>query len=79
VYRFRHDQRPLHEAEGAFTLFGFATALATAQQGRHTQAAGWLAPESPATLPFTMLMLILSSIGSDRTGIKWARWNPSAS
>ncbi|WP_422746376.1 glycoside hydrolase family 15 protein [Mycobacterium sp. WMMD1722] len=33
VYRFRHDGRPLHEAEGAFALCGFLMALATHQQG----------------------------------------------
>lgn len=33
VYRFRHDQRALSEAEGAFLLCGFLTALAYAQQG----------------------------------------------
>jgi hypothetical protein len=33
VYRFRHDARPLAEAEGAFTLCGFLMALATHQQG----------------------------------------------
>jgi alpha,alpha-trehalase len=38
VYRFRHDQRPLHEAEGAFTLCGFAMALAAAQRGKLPEA-----------------------------------------
>lgn len=38
VYRFRHDQRPLHEAEGAFLFCGFVTALAAAQQGEDTAA-----------------------------------------
>jgi hypothetical protein len=33
VYRFRHDHRPLYQAEGAFVLCGFITALAEAQQG----------------------------------------------
>lgn len=33
VYRFRHDDRPLAEAEGAFLLCGFWTALACLQQG----------------------------------------------
>jgi hypothetical protein len=33
VYRFRHDSRPLHEAEGAFVLCGFHMALACRQQG----------------------------------------------
>ncbi len=38
VYRFRHDQRPLNEAEGAFLLCGFQTALAEHQQGRREAA-----------------------------------------
>jgi hypothetical protein len=33
VYRFREDQRPLGEAEGAFLLCGFIMALAEHQQG----------------------------------------------
>jgi GH15 family glucan-1,4-alpha-glucosidase len=41
VYRFRHDERPLEEAEGAFVLCGFLMALATHQQGRTTDAVGW--------------------------------------
>lgn len=39
VYRFRHDSRPLHEAEGAFALCGFLMALATHQQGDIVSAA----------------------------------------
>ncbi|MEP7024966.1 MAG: glycoside hydrolase family 15 protein [Actinomycetota bacterium] len=42
LYRFRHDQRPLHEAEGAFVLCGFLMALALHQQGRTAEAVGWL-------------------------------------
>lgn len=38
VYRFRHDHRPLHEAEGAFLLCGFIAALAEAQQGNAVAA-----------------------------------------
>jgi len=41
LYRFRHDQRPLHEAEGAFLLCGFIMALALQQQGAEKQAVGW--------------------------------------
>ncbi|WP_158021521.1 glycoside hydrolase family 15 protein [Mycolicibacterium chubuense] len=33
VYRFRHDTRPLGQAEGAFLLCGFWTAMACQQQG----------------------------------------------
>jgi GH15 family glucan-1,4-alpha-glucosidase len=41
VYRFRHDQRPLEDAEGAFVLCGFLMALATHQEGRPTEAMSW--------------------------------------
>ncbi|WP_016909077.1 glycoside hydrolase family 15 protein [Streptomyces xiaopingdaonensis] len=41
VYRFRHDERPLGEAEGAFLLCGFLTSLATHQQGRTAEACRW--------------------------------------
>ena len=41
VYRFRHDERPLEEAEGAFALCGFLMALAAHQLGRTTEAVGW--------------------------------------
>jgi hypothetical protein len=41
LYRFRHDPRPLHEAEGAFVLCGFLMALALHQQGREAEAVGW--------------------------------------
>ena len=41
VYRFRHDQRPLEDAEGAFVLCGFLMALAAHQQGRETEARSW--------------------------------------
>jgi len=41
VYRFRHDERPLAEAEGAFLLCGFMMALAQHQQGNQVDAARW--------------------------------------
>jgi GH15 family glucan-1,4-alpha-glucosidase len=41
VYRFRPDQRPLGEAEGAFLLCGFMMALADHQQGNHLAAVRW--------------------------------------
>jgi GH15 family glucan-1,4-alpha-glucosidase len=40
-YRFRHDERPLGHAEGAFLLCGFLLALAHHQQGDHVAAARW--------------------------------------
>jgi hypothetical protein len=41
VYRFRQDQRPLEEAEGAFLLCGFLMALADQQAGRPVEARAW--------------------------------------
>ena len=41
VYRFRQDERPLEDAEGAFVLCGFLMALAIHQQNRTTEAVGW--------------------------------------
>jgi GH15 family glucan-1,4-alpha-glucosidase len=41
AYRFRPDERPLGEAEGAFLLCGFILALAYAQQGDLVAAARW--------------------------------------
>ncbi len=41
AYRFRHDQRPLPDAEGSFTLCGFLVALALHQQHRPVEAARW--------------------------------------
>ncbi len=41
VYRFRHDPRPLHQAEGAFLLCGHWMALAAHALGDETGAARW--------------------------------------
>ncbi|MFE4964394.1 glycoside hydrolase family 15 protein [Streptomyces sp. NPDC056660] len=41
AYRFRHGDRPLEEAEGAFLLCGFVTALAEHHQGRGVEAHRW--------------------------------------
>ncbi|MGH9292604.1 MAG: glycoside hydrolase family 15 protein [Acidimicrobiales bacterium] len=41
VYRFRQDDRPLSESEGAFLLCGFLMALATHQQGRLSEAVSY--------------------------------------
>ncbi|WP_030914357.1 glycoside hydrolase family 15 protein [Streptosporangium amethystogenes] len=40
VYRYRIDERPLGQAEGAFTLCGFLLALAEHQQGNTARALG---------------------------------------
>ncbi len=41
AYRFRHDERPLADAEGSFLLCGFLTALALHQHGEPLEARGW--------------------------------------
>jgi alpha,alpha-trehalase len=41
MYRYRHDERPLGEAEGAFVLCGLLTSLALHQQGREVEAHRW--------------------------------------
>jgi len=41
VYRFRHDDRPLHQAEGAFLLCGFWMALAARAAGDEIAAVRW--------------------------------------
>ena len=41
VYRFRHDARPLHKAEGAFLLCGFWMALVEHACGNPVAAAHW--------------------------------------
>jgi alpha,alpha-trehalase len=41
AYRFRHDERPLPDAEGAFLLCGFILALAAHQQGNEADAMRW--------------------------------------
>ncbi|MEO8750780.1 MAG: glycoside hydrolase family 15 protein [Allobranchiibius sp.] len=41
AYRFRHDQRPLNQAEGAFLLCGFIMCLAEHQQDEQVEAFRW--------------------------------------
>ncbi len=41
AYRFRPDERPLGDSEGAFLLCGFLLSLALAQQGEVTASARW--------------------------------------
>ena len=40
-YRFRPDERPLGEAEGAFLLCGYLLCLAHSQRDEHATAARW--------------------------------------
>jgi alpha,alpha-trehalase len=51
VYRFRHDDRPLHMAEGAFLLCGFWMALAEHALGNPVAAAHWFERNRSATGP----------------------------
>lgn len=55
LYRFRHDQRALHEAEGAFVLCGFLMAMALHQQGREREAVGWFERNHAACGPPALL------------------------
>ena len=41
AYRFRHDDRPLPEAEGSFLLCGFLVALSLDQQNQPVEARAW--------------------------------------
>jgi len=41
AYRFRHDARPLEDAEGSFLLCGFVVALSLADHGRTVEARAW--------------------------------------
>ena len=51
VYRFRQDDRPLHEAEGAFLLCGFVMAMVAHQQGDHGRAWRWFERNRAAVGP----------------------------
>lgn len=54
-YRFRADDRPLGQAEGAFLLCGFWVALAQAQQGERAQALRWFERTRAAAGPAGLL------------------------
>jgi GH15 family glucan-1,4-alpha-glucosidase len=41
AYRFRHDERPLADAEGSFLLCGFLVALSLQQHGDDVEARAW--------------------------------------
>jgi GH15 family glucan-1,4-alpha-glucosidase len=51
AYRFRHDGRPLHKAEGAFLLCGFWMALTEHRCGRPVAAAHWFERNRSAAGP----------------------------
>jgi len=54
-YRFRPDERPLGESEGAFVMCGFLMALAHAQQGHAVTAARWFERNRAACGPAGLL------------------------
>ena len=54
-YRYRPDERPLGQSEGAFLLFGFLMTLAYAQQGDHITAARWFERNRAACGPAGLL------------------------
>lgn len=51
VYRFRHDDRPLYKAEGAFLLCGFWMALVEHALGNPVAAAHWFERNRSASGP----------------------------
>jgi hypothetical protein len=51
AYRFRHDSRPLPEAEGSFLLCGFVVALALHSVGDRVPARAWFERTRAATGP----------------------------
>lgn len=55
AYRFRHDERPLGQAEGAFLLCGFITALGAHQQGDQASAFRWFERNRAACGPAGLL------------------------
>jgi len=54
-YRYRPDERPLGESEGAFVMCGFLMALAYAQQGDAVRAAHWFERNRTACGPAGLL------------------------
>jgi alpha,alpha-trehalase len=55
AYRYRPDERPLGEAEGAFLLCGFILSLAFSQQGDDVAAARWFERNRAAGGPPNLL------------------------
>jgi GH15 family glucan-1,4-alpha-glucosidase len=54
-YRYRPDERPLGDSEGAFVMCGFLMALAYAQQGDNVRAARWFERTRAACGPAGLL------------------------
>jgi len=54
-YRYKPDERPLGEAEGAFLLCGFWLSLALRQQGEELEAARWFERNRAACGPSGLL------------------------
>ena len=54
-YRFRPDERPLGEAEGAFLLCGFWVSLSLSQVGRRDEAMRWFERNRTAAGPAGLL------------------------
>jgi GH15 family glucan-1,4-alpha-glucosidase len=54
-YRYRPDERPLGESEGAFVMCGFLMALSYAQQGDLVRAARWFERNRAASGPAGLL------------------------
>ncbi|MHB1836277.1 MAG: glycoside hydrolase family 15 protein, partial [Solirubrobacteraceae bacterium] len=54
-YRYRPDERPLGDSEGAFVMCGFLMALAWAQQGDLVRAARWFERNRAACGPAGLL------------------------
>jgi hypothetical protein len=51
AYRFRHDDRPLYEAEGSFLLCGYLVALSLQEHGEPIEARGWFERTAAACGP----------------------------
>ena len=66
AYRFRHDDRPLAEAEGSFLLCGFLVALALQQAGDPVEARAWYERTRAATGPPQLFSEEYDAAGSTR-------------
>jgi hypothetical protein len=68
AYRFRHDQRPLPEAEGSFLLCGFLVALSLHQQGEPIGARAWFERTRAACGPPELLSEEFDSLQHQQRG-----------